>query len=99
MDPFVGLRRRRSSRRALPLVAVRLVRPMRISDLELFLVSVPRGGTWPPVRALLVRLATSDGYEGWGEARVAWRTPELAPRRDLLLAALVGRAVHDLAEL
>lgn len=72
---------------------------MRISDLELFLVAVPFGGPWPPVRALLVRLATRDGLEGWGEARVAWRAAECKPRRDLLLAALVGRAVYDVADL
>jgi muconate cycloisomerase len=72
---------------------------LRISDLELFLVEAPRGGEWPPVRALLVRLKTESGGVGWGEGQVAWRPAEVSGRREMLLAALAGRAVHDLAEL
>lgn len=71
----------------------------KISDLEFYLVEVPRSGASPPVVSLLVRLATDKGLEGWGEAHLPWRKDELAARRDALLPVLAGRSVFDLADL
>ncbi|MBX9792443.1 MAG: hypothetical protein K2Y37_26375 [Pirellulales bacterium] len=72
---------------------------MRISDLELFLVSVPRDGSLTGTTSLLVRLQTASGAEGWGEADVRWRPSELVPRRDALLPVLAGRSIFDIEEL
>lgn len=71
----------------------------KLGDLELFLVEVPRNDPWPPVRSLLVRLASDAGVEGWGETRAIWRASELAARRDTLLPALAGRSPFDIEEL
>ncbi len=71
----------------------------KISDLEFYLVEVPRSGARPPVVSLLVRLATDQGLEGWGEAHLPWRTGELAARRDALLPVLAGRSVFDIVDL
>lgn len=72
---------------------------MRISDLELFLVSPPRDSLAARAPTLLVRLMTISGVEGWGEADVRWRPSELAPRREALLPVLAGRSVFDIEEL
>jgi L-alanine-DL-glutamate epimerase-like enolase superfamily enzyme len=72
---------------------------MRISDLEFYMVEVPRRGPHGPVRSVLVRMATSDGVDGWGEGQLAWRSEELADRRDALLSVLAGRSVFDIEEL
>ncbi len=72
---------------------------MRISDLELFLVSPPRDSLAARPPTLLVRLVTVSGVEGWGEADVRWRPSELAPRREALLPVLAGRSVFDIEEL
>lgn len=71
----------------------------KISDLEFYLVEVPRSGASPPVVSLLVRLATDQGLEGWGESHLPWRSGELAARRDALLPVLAGRSVFDLVDL
>jgi muconate cycloisomerase len=72
---------------------------MKITDLELHLVEIPRADGLPPVRSLLVRLTSQRGLEGWGEAWLAWRPGELAARRDALLAVLAGRSLFDIEEL
>jgi L-alanine-DL-glutamate epimerase-like enolase superfamily enzyme len=72
---------------------------VKINDLEFFLVQIARVNFLPPVRSLLVRLSTDRGWEGWGEAAVAWRPGELTARRDLLLPVLAGRSVYDIEEL
>jgi L-alanine-DL-glutamate epimerase-like enolase superfamily enzyme len=72
---------------------------MRISDLEFYLVEVPRTSHLPPVRSLLVRLCTDEGTEGWGEGLVSWRPSEILPRRDAILPVLSGRSVFDIEEL
>lgn len=72
---------------------------VELSDLELFLVEVPCRSPLPPVRGLLVRLATDEGHEGWGETRTTWRPAELAARREVLLPTLAGRSVFDIEEL
>ena len=72
---------------------------MTISDLEFYLVEIACQGRDAPVSAVLVRLATDAGLEGWGEAGVGWRASELAARRDLLLPVLTGRSVWDIEEL
>ncbi len=72
---------------------------MRIADLDFHLVEVPRTDQLPPVRSLLVRLATDDGLEGWGEGAVSWRPNELLQRRDFILPSLAGRSVFDVEEL
>lgn len=72
---------------------------MKISDLEFFLVDVPRSDSVVPLRSLLVRLASDDGHEGWGEAALAWRPGELADRRRALLPGLAGRSVFQIEEL
>jgi muconate cycloisomerase len=72
---------------------------MKVGDLELILVELPRAGGTQSVRRLLVRVTTDSGVEGWGEADTDWRPSELAPRRDLLLSVLAGRSVFDLEEL
>jgi L-alanine-DL-glutamate epimerase-like enolase superfamily enzyme len=72
---------------------------MKISDLEFYLVEVPCDGGEASLRSLLIRVGTDARVEGWGEARVAWRPSELGPRRDALLALLVGRSVFDIEDL
>ena len=72
---------------------------MKLSDLEFFLVEIPRTRLLPPVRSLLVRLSTDGGLEGWGEACLSWRPGELTARRDLLLPVLAGRSIFDIEEL
>jgi L-alanine-DL-glutamate epimerase-like enolase superfamily enzyme len=72
---------------------------MKISDLELCLVEVPRVRPLPPLRRMLVRLATESGHEGWGETEPVWRPEQLAQRQKTLLSALVGRSVYDIEEL
>ncbi len=72
---------------------------MEISDLELHLVEIGHTDSDRPVRSLLVRLQTDAGVAGWGESAVKWRTAELAPRRDTLLAELAGRSIFDMEEL
>jgi len=72
---------------------------MRIADLGLHLVEIPRADGLPHVRSLLVRLTSQRGLHGWGEAWLAWRPGELAARRDMLLAVLAGRSLFDIEEL
>ena len=72
---------------------------MKIADIDFYLVEIPRGVEYPPVRSLVVRLASDQGVEGWGEAASDWRPAELAGRRSALLPALVGTTVFNIAEL
>jgi muconate cycloisomerase len=72
---------------------------MKINDLELYLVAIPRSDTAHPTPRLLVRLATATGVEGWGEAGINWRVDELPARREALLAVLAGRSIYDIEEL
>lgn len=72
---------------------------MKISDLEFYLVELPRTAPHAPLRALLVRIATFRGIEGWGEARLAWRADELVARRETLLPTLADRSIFDVEEL
>jgi L-alanine-DL-glutamate epimerase-like enolase superfamily enzyme len=72
---------------------------MVISDLELYLVEIGCVGREPPVRSVLVRLATDTGAEGWGEAQMPWQAGELAGRRNALLPILAGRSVYDIEDL
>jgi len=72
---------------------------MKISDLELLLVEGSGGNQENQTRSLLVRLTTAANLEGWGEASAAWRSDELAARRNALLPVLVGRSVFDIEEL
>jgi len=72
---------------------------MNITDLEFFLVEIPRPSGGAAVRSLLVRVATHQGSDGWGETRADWRPGELAARRDALLPTLAGRNVSDIEEL
>ena len=75
------------------------ITPMKIHDLELFLVAVGQSDSASPARCLLVRVTTASGLEGWGESSLGWRPGELAPRREALLAVLAGRSVYDIEEL
>ncbi len=72
---------------------------MTISDLEFFLIDVPRIGRASPSRSLLVRLTTDEGQQGWGETVCRWRPEELSPRRDAVAAALRGHAMHGVEDL
>ncbi len=72
---------------------------MEISDLDFYLVEIEHTESQRPVRSLLVRLQTDSGLEGWGESTAGWRTSELAPRRDAVLATLTGRSIFDVEEL
>jgi L-alanine-DL-glutamate epimerase-like enolase superfamily enzyme len=72
---------------------------MKIRDLELLLVEVPRMRPLAPLRSMLVRLSSESGLEGWGEVRPLWPPGELAMRRHLLSSALAGRSVFDIEEL
>ena len=72
---------------------------MLISDLEFYLVEIGCVGQEPPVRSVLVRLATDTGEEGWGEAQMSWQSGELAGRRNALLPILAGRSVYDIEDL
>ena len=72
---------------------------MWIADLELFLVPDAGDAAPRPLRWLVVRLATDNGLEGWGETRVPWREGELAARREALSGLLCGRNLFDIEEL
>ncbi len=72
---------------------------MPLSELELSVVSVPQAEGPQAVRSLLVRLATDDGLEGWGEAATEWQSDELAGRGAALRAAILGRNAFDIEEL
>jgi L-alanine-DL-glutamate epimerase-like enolase superfamily enzyme len=72
---------------------------MTISDLEFYLVEMPRAEGQNAIRVVLTRLITASGGEGWGEATLRWRPGELAGRRDALLPSLVGRNACDISEL
>jgi L-alanine-DL-glutamate epimerase-like enolase superfamily enzyme len=72
---------------------------MKIHDLEFFLAAVAQGESHAATRSLLVRVTTASGLEGWGESSLGWRTSELAPRREALLAVLAGRSAFDIEEL
>ncbi len=72
---------------------------MNIYDLEFFLVEMARTDGAEPVKSLLVSLTTDSGVQGWGETTLAWRTSELAARREALLPALAGRSVFDVVEI
>jgi L-alanine-DL-glutamate epimerase-like enolase superfamily enzyme len=51
---------------------------MKIADLEFLLVEILQPPPLAPVRSLLVRLATDDGTEGWGEAPSSFPPSPLA---------------------
>ncbi len=70
---------------------------MRIGDLELFLVQPPCANGQR--RALIVRLMSDSGWEGWGEVSTTLRPEELAGARQLLTAALAERHVADIEEI
>jgi L-alanine-DL-glutamate epimerase-like enolase superfamily enzyme len=72
---------------------------MILSDLEFHLVQIPCVGQEPPVRCLVVRLATETGLEGWGETQVDWRPSELEARRNAVLPMLAGRSAYDIEDL
>jgi L-alanine-DL-glutamate epimerase-like enolase superfamily enzyme len=72
---------------------------MKISDLEFYLVAVPRSDTATKVRSLIVRIASDTGHEGWGEANLEWRPSELDARRQAMLPILAGRNVFNIEEL
>lgn len=72
---------------------------MEISDIELFNVRIARGERAEPVQATLVCVSTDDGRLGWGEMPLAWRSDELALRREWLLALLAGRSAFAISEL
>lgn len=72
---------------------------MNITDLEFFLVEIERPSGGAAVRSLLVRVATDQDIDGWGESRGDWRAGELAARRDVLLPTLAGRNISDIEEL
>ncbi len=72
---------------------------MKIADLDFYLLEPPSREADPTERTLLVRLASANNQEGWGEARVPWRASELAPRRERALSVLAGHNVADIEEL
>ena len=72
---------------------------MNISDLELYLLSIPHRGPAPESGALLIRLVTDSGLDGWGESLDAWRPDQLQSRREALLSTLAGRSPFDIEEL
>lgn len=72
---------------------------MQLAELELSLVNVPQAGGSETIRSLLVRLATDDGLEGWGEAPGVGRSDEVAGRGAALRAAILGRNAFDVEEL
>lgn len=72
---------------------------MKITDVEFYLVEIPRGDEYAPVRSLIVRLSSDQGFEGWGETTSDWRPTELEGRRSALLPALVGHTIFNIAEL
>ncbi len=72
---------------------------MILSDLEFYLISVPRRQASMPTASLLVRLATNTGIDGWGETPAVWRRDELAARREALLPILAGRSIFDIEDL
>jgi len=72
---------------------------MKITDLDFYPVEVPRTSPLTPLRRMLLRVATSDGVEGWGESSAIWPVEQLADRRAALLPMVTGRGVFDTAEL
>ena len=72
---------------------------LTIIDLEMYLVEIGSFGREPPVRSLVVRLATGRGLEGWGESQVEWQAEELPARRDALFPVLAERSAFEIEEL
>ena len=72
---------------------------MKIADLDFYLLEPPSCDADPTERTLLVRLASANSQEGWGEARAPWRASESAPRRERALSVLAGHNVADIEEL
>lgn len=72
---------------------------MILSDIEFYLIQIARDEGQSPVRSVVVRLATDQGLEGWGEAELPWRAAELAARREVLLSVLAGRSVFEIEDL
>lgn len=72
---------------------------MEISDLDFYLVEIERTEPGEPIRAVLIRVASDDGLEGWGEASMPWQAEELSARRNALLPVLAGRSIFDVEEL
>jgi muconate cycloisomerase len=72
---------------------------MKINDLELFLVAVGHNDLQTPFHAVLVRVSTAGGWEGWGESGLNWRIGELSARREAILAVLAGRSAYDIEEI
>lgn len=72
---------------------------MILSELELHLVEIGTAAANPPVRNLVVRLATANGREGWGETSIEWQAEELPARRDALFRVLAGRSVFEIEDL
>lgn len=72
--------------------------PVKISEMDLFLVDAP-----DPLpgsnRSLLIHLVCDSGEEGWGEVSGPWRSSDLAKCRDLLLPCVVDHNPFEIEEL
>lgn len=71
---------------------------MIIRDIDFFAVELPSPRVGLPIRSILVRVSTHDGFEGWGETRLKWTPEELLHRKNRLLPALSGRSVFNIEE-
>ncbi len=72
---------------------------MRIHDIELFSVAIQNPELDKPTRSLLIRVASDEGIEGWGETWINWRPEELPSRRASLLAMLDDWEIFNIHEL
>lgn len=73
---------------------------IKISDVELFVIEVPSGGTPAHLRALLARVLTNEGFEGWGECPLPnWNSETLRSKHEAMTPLLVGRSLFDVEDL
>ena len=72
---------------------------MKISDLEFFLVEIPRTSLLPPVRSLLGAAEHRRRAGRLGRNMSELAAERAAARRDVLLPVLAGRSIFDIEEL
>ena len=78
---------------------VRASPPLRIREVDCYLVENQEGRGGKEFRSLVIQLTGPDGQQGWGEGPALWSRAELASRQEALAAVLVDRSAFDIEEL
>ncbi len=78
---------------------VRASPPLKIREVDCYLVENLEGRGGKEVRSLVIQLTGPDGQQGWGEGPALWSRAELPSRQEALAAVLVDRSAFDIEEL